>query len=79
MYRDFFHGECAVTDGAHYLSVRIDKSADDLRPDPPYRSQGQEAIGFGLHVADYNLALDDLVDIVKLQAKAAGVAGCDPE
>jgi len=70
LYRDFFRGACFEQNGAHYLEVSIDKTADDQRPTPKYRSAATEAIGFGLHVSDYNLALDDLLEAVKLQAAA---------
>ena len=37
----------------------------------PYRITLTETLGFGLHVEDYNLFLEDLIDGVKLQADAA--------
>lgn len=70
LYRDFFRGECVTKDGAQYLEISIDKTPDDQRPVPPYRSATIEAIGFGLHIADYNLPLDDLLRAVGLQAAA---------
>jgi hypothetical protein len=68
LYRDFFRGECVHASGAHYLEVSVDEAAGDQRTVPPYRSSLTESIGFGLHVSDYNLPLDDLLEAVKLQA-----------
>jgi hypothetical protein len=71
LYRDFFSASCVYNAGAHYLEVSVDEAADDQRPVPPYRSSVTEAIGFGLHVADFNIPQDDLIEIVSLQADAA--------
>jgi DUF3089 family protein len=49
-----------------YLEVSL--APGDPRPAPPYYSSAQEAFGYGLHIADYNLALDDLIDAVAKQA-----------
>ncbi|HKA86341.1 MAG TPA: DUF3089 domain-containing protein [Haliangiales bacterium] len=72
--RTIFAGDCVDETiggvGFTYLKVALQKDAGDVRPDPPYYSSVQESIGFGLHVADYNLALDDLIDAVAAQAAA---------
>jgi hypothetical protein len=70
--RDLFQADCVerTIDGISfsYLEIGLSRNAGDVRPDPPYYSAAQEAFGFGLHVADYNLALDDLIDAVAAQA-----------
>ena len=56
--------------GFSYLEVAINKSAGDTRENPPYRSPPLESTGWGLHLVDYNLELDDLIEAVRLQAAA---------
>lgn len=67
LYRDFFRGSCEHKDGAHYLSITEEPSADDARK-PDYRQALLESIGFGTHLVDYSFALQDLLDAVALQA-----------
>lgn len=71
LYRDFFKGSCVARDGFNYLELSIAKSADDTRETPPYRSAALETNGWGLHLVDYNPELEDLIEMVKLQAAAA--------
>lgn len=71
VFPDVFHGECVRANGFHYFEVSVATKAGDQRSVAPYRNTLTEGIGFGLHVADYNLFLDDLIDGVKLQADAA--------
>jgi len=71
VFPDVFHGECVRSNGFHYFEVSIATAAGDKRAVAPYRNTVTESLGFGLHVADYNLFLDDLIDGVKLQADAA--------
>ena len=71
LYRDVFRGTCKVSpQGTSYLEIALEQPADDKRPAPPYRSPGIEA-ALGLHLVDYNLPLDDLLQIVRLQTAAA--------
>ncbi|MET0343728.1 MAG: DUF3089 domain-containing protein [Polyangiales bacterium] len=71
VYRDVFRGACKVSPLGHsYLEVSLEQDADDPRPPPPYRNARTEA-ALGLHVMDYNLQLDDLIEAVRLQAAAA--------
>jgi len=70
LYRDFFRGTCVSKANAHYYEISVDKTADDQRPTPKYRGSTIEAIGFGLHISDFNLSTDDLIEAVKLQAAA---------
>jgi hypothetical protein len=71
LYRDYFKGECVREDPYSYLKINMNPSADDKRPKPSYRSARLEPTGWGLHLMDYNLELDDLIDAVELQAAAA--------
>jgi len=68
MARDMFSGNCVSKNGFSYLEVGPDQTADDQRQVPPYRNTPSEALGFGMHIADYNIELDDLIDAVDAQA-----------
>lgn len=71
VFPDLFSGACVHKNGFHYFEVSLDPAAGDQRKTGPYRGTAAESIGFGLHVSDYNLFLDDLIDGVKFQADAA--------
>ena len=74
VYRDLFRGACVEHEGAHYLEITFEPaSATDART-PPWRNTAVEGIGFGLHLVDYQIPLDDLIDAVALQALAASGA-----
>jgi hypothetical protein len=70
VYRDALRGECKNVDGFSYLEVSLQQPAGDKRPAPPYRYPAIEA-ALGLHLVDYNLEMDDLIETVRLQAAAA--------
>lgn len=70
LYRDLFRGSCVVRDGLSYMEVSLEPAAGDTRKAPGYRNPTLEAIGFGLHVVDYNFALDDMISLVQRQAAA---------
>jgi pimeloyl-ACP methyl ester carboxylesterase len=71
VYRDLFKGQCIKSGGYNYLEISLEQEPGDMRM-PNYRfTAGAEAIGFGLHIVDYNLELDDLIDAVAMQADAA--------
>jgi pimeloyl-ACP methyl ester carboxylesterase len=75
VYRDVLKGDCRTPDGFSYLEISLHMPAGDLRPPPPYRFPAIEA-ALGLHIVDYNLEMDDLLETVRLQAAAAlGTAG----
>lgn len=57
-----YTARCSKAGGASVLRVRPRGGAPDLNPSP--------AASWGLHLADMNLALDSLVDLVGRQAKA---------
>lgn len=71
LYRDYFKGECVREAPFSYLKITANPSEDDERPQPSYRRPDLEATGWGLHLVDFNLALDDLIKAVELQAEAA--------
>jgi len=71
VYRDVLRGQCQNVAGFSYLQISLEMSPGDLRPPPPYRFPTVEAM-LGLHIVDYNLELDDLIETVRLQAVAAG-------
>ncbi|HEX4337954.1 MAG TPA: DUF3089 domain-containing protein [Polyangiaceae bacterium] len=70
MVRDMFTGACKNENGFSYLEIDTDQTSDDKRPIPPYRTSGAEGIGFGMHIEDYSIEQDDLLDTVSQQAKA---------
>lgn len=70
LYRDYFKGTCVNKGGYSYLEVETNKAAGDTRENPPYRSPALEATGWGMHLMDYNLELEDLIEAVRLQAAA---------
>ncbi|MBN1654409.1 MAG: DUF3089 domain-containing protein [Deltaproteobacteria bacterium] len=70
LYRDIIRGECVQKNGFSYLEISVEQSEDDTREPPGYRTTLVEGIGMGLHLVDYNLPLDDLVDTVIKQAEA---------
>jgi pimeloyl-ACP methyl ester carboxylesterase len=71
LFPEVFKGECVRKNGLHYLEVSVGTDSTDKRSIAPYRNTLTESIGFGLHVTDFNLFLDDLIEGVKLQADAA--------
>jgi hypothetical protein len=71
LYRDVFQGACKHKDGFDYLEISLAQPPGDRRVPPPYRNAALEGRGFGLHLMDYNLVLDDLIQAVTLQAQAA--------
>jgi pimeloyl-ACP methyl ester carboxylesterase len=70
-FPDLFQSDCMTRDGATYLEVALEAPPGDKRPIAPYRNTLTEGIGFGLHITDYNLQLDDLIEAVRLQSVAA--------
>jgi len=71
LYRDLLRGRCETKDGRSYLSVSAEPAEGETRALPAYRSALLESIGFGMHLVDYSIALEDLMTIVKAQAAAA--------
>jgi hypothetical protein len=70
IYRDVLRGNCKYVNGASYLEISLEQPSGDQRPPPPYHFSAIEG-ALGLHLYDYNLELDDLLEVVRLQAAAA--------
>ncbi len=68
LYRDLFVGDCVKREEFSHLEAHIVEG--DPRA-PPYRSALLEGIGFGLHLVDYNIALEDLIEATSLQIEAS--------
>ena len=73
LYRDVFQGNCVMKNGRSYLEVTYLGDAGDPRGVPPYTSAGATSTGFGLHLVDYNIPMEELLETVKQQATAAGL------
>jgi hypothetical protein len=73
--RDYYTLTCATNvDGVHYLAVAADPAEGDVREDPVDFDDPLLSPDFlGLHVFDYNFALQDLLDVVAAKAAAAGL------
>ncbi|MET0342610.1 MAG: DUF3089 domain-containing protein [Polyangiales bacterium] len=68
LYRDLFRGRCVNEGGFSYHELVVDPTDDDTRKVPGYRNLRLEGAGWGLHLVDYNPAVDDLIDAVSQQA-----------
>jgi hypothetical protein len=71
LYRDAFQGQCVHQNGATYLQITDLVKPGDPRGMPPYRSTSAESLGFGLHLVDWNLPMQELIEIVTLQSAKA--------
>jgi hypothetical protein len=71
LYRGIFQGTCVNKNGYNYLEIKRLEQAGDPRGVPPYTNAGSISLGFGLHIADYNLPLEDLIEAVTKQAAKA--------
>jgi hypothetical protein len=70
LYRDVFQGKCVNQNGNSYLNITLLEKPDDPRGVPPYHSS-VEALGFGLHLVDWALPMQDIIEAVGKQAAAA--------
>ncbi len=71
LYRNYYTGECVTReDGVRYLAIGTDPDPGDERTPNSIRNSFVENMGMGLHLLDYNLALDDLIALVDSQARA---------
>jgi hypothetical protein len=68
LYREAFNGECVSRDGRNYLEYALTPS--EARGTPPWRHSAVDALGFGTHLVDFHIALDDLIEAVTRQAAA---------
>jgi hypothetical protein len=75
LYRNYFEAECIRGDSDQYLEIRFGDDPEDMRERfLDLDSVAGSTLGLGLHVLDYHLALDDLVDLVGTQAAAKRAA-----
>ena len=66
-------GECVHEGPVGYLSVRVAADPADARTDEipgDLFANGQRVSGWGLHLVDMPLAMDDLLDVVRRQVEA---------
>jgi hypothetical protein len=75
LYRDFFSAECiADGDGLGFLAVSVDAGPDDMRTNPiDFANPLFNPSFLGLHVLDYDFAMQDLLDQVAAKAAAKGL------
>ena len=71
LYREPFKANASTTNGVSYLQITDLVKPGDPRGKPPYISTSAESLGFGLHLVDWNLPMQDLIDIVAQQAAKA--------
>lgn len=71
LYRDLFKGECVSKNGASYLEITAEPTGVDDKRTPPWRISTLEDTGWGLHVRDYNMPIEDLIQAVQKQAATA--------
>lgn len=69
VYRDYFKGRCVQEGDYSYLRLSVNKAAGDVREVPPYRNPRLEGTGWGLHLVDFGVAIDDLIQAVALSAE----------
>jgi pimeloyl-ACP methyl ester carboxylesterase len=68
LYREAFNGECVTRDGFHYLEYSL--IANAARGVPPWRHTTVDGLGFGTHLVDFHIAIDDLIEATAQQAAA---------
>jgi hypothetical protein len=69
LYRDLFKGACVSKDGANYLEITIEPVTKEDKRTPPWRNAAVEGpAGMGLHLVDYQIPLEDLIQAVQKQA-----------
>lgn len=75
LIRDFYSLSCQLdSDGLHFLAVAPDPAPGDVRVDPIDVGAPLFSPEFlGMHVFDYNYAMQDILDIVAAKAEAAGL------
>lgn len=75
LMRDYYSLACqADVEGHHFLAVAVDPAPGDVRTNPIDFELPLLDPGFlGLHVLDYNFAMQELLDVVAAKAAAAGL------
>jgi hypothetical protein len=75
LYRDFYTGECMPdSDGHGFLAISVEPEPQDMRTNPiPFDNVLFNPNFLGLHVLDYNFAMQDLIDQIAAKAAAKGL------
>lgn len=75
LIRDLYELECKTDGGGlSYLAVTVDPAPSDVRTNPIDFDAPLFSPDFlGLHVLDYNFAMDDLLQVIASKAAAAGL------
>jgi hypothetical protein len=71
--RGLVSAQCVQDGPTGYLAVTVNRDPADARTDDipgDVYFQGAKLPGWGLHIADVNLALDDLIRLVETQSEA---------
>jgi hypothetical protein len=69
---DFYAGRCAAgPDGYRYLAVSVSGAPGDTRTNPVDFDAAAMKSGLGLHVLDFQIPQDDLIDVVRRAAQTA--------
>lgn len=71
VYREMFRGKCKTSDKYRYLEYELLTPASDPRGVPPWRHTLVDSLGFGTHLVDFNIAMDDLIGAVSAQIEAS--------
>jgi hypothetical protein len=75
LYRDFYAASCELDDdGLGFLAITVDPEPGDMRMNQVDFAMPLFNPSFlGLHVLDYNFAMQDLLDMVAAKAAAKGL------
>jgi pimeloyl-ACP methyl ester carboxylesterase len=74
LFRDLYASECVPSGEGQYLEVRVRPGAGDVRANPvPFDAPTFSPSVLGLHIADYNFFLGDLLQVVETKATAMGL------
>jgi pimeloyl-ACP methyl ester carboxylesterase len=68
LYRNTFDGQCVTRDTFRYLEYTLLSNESDPRGIPPWRHTTIDGLGFGTHLVDFHIPLDDLIETVAQQA-----------
>jgi hypothetical protein len=71
LFRNAFQGQCVDQNGVSYLQITNLVKPGDPRGEPPYQSVSAASLGFGLHLVDWNLPMQELITTVSRQAASA--------
>jgi hypothetical protein len=72
LLRDLYWGACVEDRGRGYLVVAAGPGAGDVRHDPIDLEDWRLNSGLGFHVLDFQFALGDLIELVRVKAAIAG-------